>query len=341
MTYLDFLPERVGNLIRSRFVCEWATISGAGVPINSPLVPFSSADLATIDAATGLAYPAKAERARRNPKLGMLFEGADDEPVVSISAIATIRDSDFQANLLRYLSEEILTPMLDPEVVDYRDVTRQAIWYFTRIIICAKPVVVRWWDDRAATDGAPHEWRAPAATIFEPSDPPPPGSMSKAPWRDNPPEWRAIAQGALGRAAPGHLTLIDDEGFPLPIRTRRIELADDGFRIALPGWLPWREGKATLSFEGVEVFVGDVETDGGTARMVVERALPVLPLMADPGEILRPSPATRDALLARIDQELARRGRQRPIMPDHPPEPTAGARFRAEAAFGFSGLAGI
>lgn len=337
MPYLDHLPDEVADLIRTRFIAEFATVSKAGVPIDTPLVPFTSEDLETIDSATGLAYPAKAERARRNPKVGMLFEGGPDEPVVSVSGLAAVRDSDFQANLERYLSEEILTTMLDPAKNDYVGVTRHAIWYFTRIVLCVKPAVVRWWNSPAAMDGAPHEWRAPADATYPQSDPAPRGKASPSPWRPGD-SWRDLAASALARKAPAHLTLVDPEGFPLPLRARSVTGAAQGFALELPGWLPWSGGKASLTFQGIETFIGSAEISGREGLFTVERVLPVHPLMADPAEILAPRAETRDALMERIALELERRGAALPKMPDQPPEPTAGAILRAEAAYGFAGF---
>lgn len=335
--YLDQLPRAVSHLIRTAFVTEFATISKAGVPIDTPLVMFTSEDLETIDGGTGLAYPAKAERARRNPKTGLLFEGGPNGPVVSIAGLSAVQDSNLQANLERYLSEEILAPYLNPELVDYAEVTRHAIWYFTRLIIAVKPVCICRWPNPAAMDGPPEEWRAPADTVFPSSDPAPPGPMSQAPWREAA-SWRIHAETALARKAPGHLTLIDADGFPLPIRAREVRADAEGFRLVMPKWLPWPEGKATLSFEGVETFVGDATIVDDDIRLRVERAMPVLPMMADVSETLRPSPATKAALLQRLDYETRRRGVRIPEMPRHPPEPTAGARLRAQAAESYAGL---
>lgn len=135
--------------------------------------------------------------------------------------------------------------------------------------------------------------------------------------------------------------MIDAKGYPLPIHARAVALTDAGFSLDLPGWLPWNSGKATLPFEGLEILIGDVVCDGVLTEMTVERTLPVLPLMANPSEILRPCPATKQALMDRIAHELTRRGAQLPVMPPSPPEPTAGAKFRAEAAYSFKGLSGI
>ena len=335
MAYLNDLPDDVAHLIRTRFIAEFATLSKAGVPINTPLVPFTSEDLETIDSATGLAYPAKADRARRNPKVGMLFEGTAQEPVVSIAGMAAVRDRDFQANLERYLSEEILTPAISPELVDYETVTRHAIWYFTRIIIEVKPVHVRWWRNPAAMDGPPEEWRAPADAIYPQSDPAPPGEPSKALWKG--PEWQDLARSALARDRGAHLCLTDAEGFPLPIQAREVHAHEEGFRLVLPKWLPWSAGKGSVSFQGLEIFIGEATISDSEALFRADRALPVHPLLA--GGPLTPDQATREGLLGRIRHELDRRGGlPLPEMPAHPPEPTAGARLRAEDAFAFAGI---
>jgi hypothetical protein len=331
MSWFDEVPAEVVRLVRTRYVAEFATVSAAGVPLDTPLVPFESADLATIDSATGLAYPVKADRARRNPKVGMLFEGGADEPVVSISGMAGVRDRDLQGNLDRYLAEQILTRSLAPELVDYETVTRRAIWYFTRIITCVAPAVIRWWPSPAAMDEAPQEWRAPADTVWPRSDPAPAGAGSKASWQR--PDWRELAQAALARGAAAHLTLLDAEGYPLPIRARAVCLDDDGFRLTMPKWLPWSEGKATVSFQGLETFIGEARAADGLAWFRADRALPIHPLLV--GGPLQPDEATRQALMERIAYELDRRGLGLPVMPAMPPEPTAGARLRAEAADAF------
>lgn len=118
--------------------------------------------------------------------------------------------------------------------------------------------------------------------------------------------------------APAMLTLVDPEGFPLP----------------MPKWLPWQKGKASVTFHGLETFVGEAHIAGVEACVYVERALPAHPLLV--GEPLRPDPATKNEMLERIDQELARRGLPLPQMPPQAPAATDGAVLRAKAAQTFS-----
>lgn len=324
MAMTDDLPKAVVDLMAAGIVAEFATISQAGVPIDTVCLYFPSEGLKSVDLATGLSYPAKAERARRNPKVGLLIEGGKTEPVISIGGMAAIRDADPQANALRYIAETAWSVPGDPPW----EVAHKAVYYWTRIIIEVTPARVLWWDSRDAMDGKPHVWEAPADMVYPSSDPLPPGALSApAQWAPRP--WRETAGRALARGAAGHLTLIDDHGFPLPIRARELRLTDAGFDLVVPHGAPWSgNGKASLSFEGLETFIGECRADGETIRMTVERALPFHPLMNDSREMWAPSEETYAGLMRRLKHECDRRGVPIPTIPQVKPEPTAGARRR-------------
>lgn len=326
-----YLPEPIVHLLRSRMTTEFATVSQRGLPINTPAYLFPAADLTTLDLGTGLAYPAKAERVRNNPKVGMLIEGDADDGVVSIAGYAAVKDADLQGNLERYLAETILSPGIDPAKIPWEVTRRNKTYYLPRLIICVAPYRIRWWPNRAAMDHAPDEWRAPANTCFPVSDPAPLGRISRAPqWPST--DWHELADRLNDQDIPGHLTLLDEEGFPLPIRIRSYERHPNGFCITLPTYTPWANGKATLSFFGREVFAGEVTRTDNTALFVVERALPILPMMENPGE--NPDKSAFDRLIFRLEREAQRRNQSVPIIPRFPPAPTEGAKLRAAAAQG-------
>ena len=80
--------------------CEYASLTRAGSPVTAPITPYIGAS-GTLDVSTGLTYPAKAERARRNPRVALLFAdtigaGAGDGPVVLVQGYAAVRDGDLQ-----------------------------------------------------------------------------------------------------------------------------------------------------------------------------------------------------------------------------------------------------
>ena len=329
MTVLTGLPDDVVGLLDSVIHAEFGTVSSAGVPIDTPMLLFPSEGLQTFDVGTGLSYPAKAERARRNPKVGLLIEGDPSEPIVSIAGLAEVRDTDLQANAERYIAETAH----DPEVAVPWEIARNAVWYWTCMIVAITPVRMLWWDNALAMDSAPHRWDAPVGTVYPESAPPPPGEVSKAAQWSQPP-WRQQAQDVMASALPAHLTLCDDEGYPLPIRARTVELTDDGFTLDLPAGSPWGRDRgtaqATLSFLGLSTFVGEVIGAGSATTLHVERALPIHPIMKDPRELFAPTDATYDKLMTRLRHETSRRGQQIPTIPAIKPSPTSGAQRRLD-----------
>jgi hypothetical protein len=323
------LPEDLLQFIQPCIFTEFATVSAQGVPIDTPTFSFADPARGSIDIATGLAYPAKAERARRNPKVGLLLEGGPDDPVVAIAALASVQDANIQANVDRYIAETIAYYASYSHDQPWA-VAREAIWYWARIFVCCTPKRVLWWSRASEMHNPPQRWDAAGDTGFPSSDPTPQGKPSAAPaWplRD----WRERADEVLGQGLHGHLTVLDSEGYPMPIRAQSIERTDGGFTVQLPGGLPWRaQGRASLCFLGTATFIGTAESIGAGAKFTVERILPTLPTVADPAEIWSPAESTRTALMARLVQELGRRGLDIPSVPDQPPTPTRGSLLRAE-----------
>jgi hypothetical protein len=324
MTVIAALPENVRSLLLDTLNAEFATVSGAGVPIDTPMLIFPTGGLQTFDVCTGVAYPAKAERARNNPKVGLLFEGGKDRPVVSIAGLAAVRDSDIQANTLRYLGETAWARPLNPPW----SVARKAVYYWSRLLVAITPVRVLWWDSPEAMDGAPQRWDAPAGAIYPKSDPKPTSAPSVSPkWPEQ--RWQDLAEGAIKLGLPHHLTLCDKDGYPLPIRARALKLTATGFEIGIPAGAPWpRTGKGSLTFVGRETFIGNVQDNGDMLSLTVERALPINPFMNDPREFWEPSQAIYDAMMGRLQHELARRGQSIPVLPETEPELTEYAKLR-------------
>ncbi len=323
------LPDEIFTEICAAYVIEYATFTTKGVPLDTPTYGFVAADGTSVDLATGLAYPIKAERARRNPKVGLLIEAGAGRPVISIAAYATVRDSDFQANADRYTSEICRYEEQNPNAHPW-SVRRQAIWYWTRILVECRPKRIRWWCDPTGLDQSPQVWDAPKSAIFPPSDPAAALQGSTAPdWGKR--DWRELARPFVERGMPAHVSAVDDQGFPLPFRARRCVMQDDGFALDIPAGAPWKPvGSASLTYNGRATFVGElVAADEGT-RFIVERALPVLPMVADPRETYAPSDATRSRLMNRLDQELNRRGQKPPLIGESLPEPTPVSQLRAE-----------
>lgn len=319
MSGMRQLPKRVLEFLEEGVTAEFATVSAAGVPIDTPTYYFPSDDLRTIDLATGLGQPLKAERARRNPKVGLMMEGAADEPVVVMRGHAAVRDSDLQANAIRYIAETGFKGI--SHGITWEE-ARKAVNYWTRVIIEITPVRILWWNDQAALDGPPEVWNAPADAVYPQSDPAPPGETSRSPWPPRP--WREVAEDAMRLGSTAHLCVLDDDGYPMPMLSRRCEIVDEGFRLTMPRGAPWRlGGKGNLTFAGFQAFLGEaLPADGDAVLFKVDRAQPQPPSLRNTKEVLQPAEETRRKQMARVEYEVQRRGQTVPVIPEELPAPT-------------------
>ena len=337
MSSLHDLPKHVFAMIESGVVAEFSTVTTTGVPIDTPTYYFPADDMSTIDLATGLPNPAKAERARRNSKVGLLIEGRPEEPLVVVRAHAAVRDRDLQANAIRYLTE-----------TGYKGIShgitweqaRLAVTYWSRIIIENKPERIYWWDNHDALDQPPQVWKAAPGTVYPQSDPAPAGDMSPSAWPVRP--WRDVAQDAVKSGNAAHLSGLDEDGFPLPMRTRSFEVTEDGFRLAMPNGVSWElRGKASLTFAGFQTFVGEVAPGANGLVFRVERSLPQHPSTYDTKQVLQPSEETRAKARARLELEAQRHGQPLPVIPLEPPERTRIALIRMGRIASDSPITGI
>ncbi len=323
------LPEDVLALIRSACLCEFASVSSASLPINTPLGCYFT-DAGTINVTTGLAYPVKAERARKNPKVGILLEGFPDEPTVLIAGMAAARDADIPSNVDRYLRAiHAIYPYFT--CGNPWEVARDCVYYWTRIIIEVKPKHIWWWSNPAATNAPPKRWDAPPQTVYPASDPAPASPASSPIDWGVQPSWKAQASEVVAEGLPSHLALLGEDQFPLPFRVRSITQTDFGFALELPAGVPWRiEGKASLCFMARATFVGTVTQTPSGAALHVERALPFNPFVRNLPDLWSPPADLRRQLMARLEAELARRGQPIPTMPKTLPPPMATTLLQAQ-----------
>jgi hypothetical protein len=278
-------PEEILGVIENSLTVEYASLTKKGVPITFPLMPQIGEDGRTLDVATGLTYPVKAERARNNPKVCLLYSeplgcGLESPPCVLVYGLATVRDVDLHANTDRYVRfatkrfAELGVPI--PGFF-----LRTMTWYLARIFVKVTPMRILWWEDGVLSK-EPKAWQAPDGMQAPDSDPPPGGKGSNS---LNSPltEWHSEAEYAVKSLGEPVLTVVDTDGFPVPFRTLHASAVKDGFHLELSPQSPApAQGKASLCFHlhdekfswnENKTFVGEVSGDVDTAFFKVDRLL--------------------------------------------------------------------
>jgi hypothetical protein len=263
---------------------EYASLTRGGEPITTPVTPYVGA-AGTLDISTGLTYPTKAERARRNPHVALLYSdpkgsGLQDAPMVLVQGRAAVRDADLQANTDRYMRESARKlPAASAGMPPF--LLRTMGYYYTRIWVEILPTRVLWWP-AGQLDTPPQVWEAPVETVYPESDPSPAGKAPGA-WKDAPPDWKAGAERAVEALGLPVLSVTGADGWPYLMRARSVALTAEGFELAMPGGITWpATGPACLTFHyhpeqftGQEnmMFVGTARQDGSTVRVDISRRI--------------------------------------------------------------------
>ncbi len=277
-------PEELLPVFQHAVTVEFASLTRSGSPVTFPLTPYIGEDARTLDVSTGLTYPAKAERARRNPRVALLYadplgSGISDFPVVLVQGLATVRDSDPQRNTDRYVQLSMSKlPMAYKGQPKF--LLRKLPWYFARVWISVTPTRILWWPG-GRLDEQPQEWTAPEGTEAPPSDPAPPGKPPAA-WAEEPGDWDPATSGKLD--FPNcDLTFVGADGFPYCFPVSGVKPDQEGFYLRMPDGVPLTpEGPACLTFhrhtpeftrQENRAFVGQVSASGAEALFRVERLL--------------------------------------------------------------------
>jgi hypothetical protein len=316
-------PAELSGVFERAITCEYASLTGAGAPVTVPSTPYLAAR--TIDVSTGLTYPAKAERARRNPKVALLFAdpigSSASPPVVLVQGRAAVRDADLQANTDRYVrcAQEKLpaTTKGQPKLL-----RRRLAFYYARIWIEVTPLRMLWWPDRTLAE-PPRRWSAGADVRLPESDPPPQGRRPP-PWLKPPANWREVAARALRNLPLADLTVLDADGYPLCLPVTAGELVNDEVPLRVGAGAPrLSPGPACLTVHGHDerfttqenhTLMGALVPESGGPRLRIERALADWSLTGNRAQVAIGFLAKGRRLAPRLQAEAARRGQPVPTV---------------------------
>jgi hypothetical protein len=276
------LPQEVQQVFDRFMTTELTTVDSRGQPIVWPVTPYCEPGASSIDVTTGVGYPKKAQDARRNPRVALLFSdptgsGIESGIRVLVQGIAEVDDQDLKANFERYRAEsDRKVPLVRKEWFPPAPLDRLFNWYFERIYIKSRPERVFVWPDGDPASpptvlGARLE-EVRSGHVEEPGD-------QNAPVAGGSPRWDERLDELGRRHTEAVLSWVAPDGFPL---SARLPIScDPGARLVRigvePAGLPLLTGRACLvahshapDYAWVENFQvrGDLVRDGGGWALV-------------------------------------------------------------------------
>jgi hypothetical protein len=244
------LPVQIQEVFDRFVTTEFTTVDAAGQPITWPLTPYYRPGDPCIDVTTGLGYPKKANDARANPKVAMLFSdptgsGLDGTPQVLVQGTAQVDDRDLEANRDRYkreLAEKLpgAAEQMPPKVFD-----RFLTWYLTRIYIHVRPERIYVWAD-ADPAREPQLFDAHMEEVRSGHDEEPLGLHAAA--QGGQPAWDPRIEELGANYPQAAVSLVAPDGFPFSVRLPvQVDRAARRVRLGgAPVGVPWQPGLACL-----------------------------------------------------------------------------------------------
>jgi hypothetical protein len=144
------LPRDVQSVFDRFITTEFTTVDRSGQPITWPVTPYYTPGAPCIDLTTGLGYPKKANDARANPFVSLLFSdptgcGLQDSPMVLVQGSADVDDRDLDANHERYVRETAEKLPALKKLVPPAAIRKRMSWYFSRIYVHVRPERIYVW----------------------------------------------------------------------------------------------------------------------------------------------------------------------------------------------------
>jgi hypothetical protein len=231
------LPQDVQAVFERFVTTEYSTLDARGQPITWPVTPYYHGGEGCLDVTTGVGYPKKADDARRNPHVALLFSdptgsGIDRAPMVLVQGAARVDEDDLKANRERYVREA--SAKLPGSGLGRVPTAVQGFlsWYFDRIYVHVWPERVYVWSDGDCTrepvlfDARMEEVRSGHA---EPDDA---GAGHAAP-DTGAAAWDARLDELGSRYRTAVISLVGPDGFPFALRAPvRVDRKQHRVRIA-------------------------------------------------------------------------------------------------------------
>ena len=278
------LPQDVRECFERFITTEYTTIDARQQPITWPVTPYYQPGEPSIDVTTGLGYPKKADDARRNPHVALLFSDATgagiEGPIqVLVQGTADVDDRDLDANKERYWRESW------EKLPGARDAHPPKVlrglfgWYYTRIYVKVRPErVFVWADGDVSKEPEVHDSHLEEVRAGHSQEP----LEAHEPKIGGPVTWDERMDELGARHPTAVLSWVGPDGFPLAVRTP-VRVDRDARRVGLgvePAGLPLTEGQACLTahahdptFSWQENFQvrGDLVRDNGGWALVPHR----------------------------------------------------------------------